>query len=118
MQTCTTSILSLPLEIKWEIIKHLDIESARAVSSLLNISIVDVYRYFAFELKSDPSKLLPVLEEISCIIQENACFYKALLLNKRFQRIDVNFSFLIAAGFELLEIMEKLLKNPSVDPQW
>lgn len=117
MQT-SFSIYTLPLEIKWEIIKYLDIKSARRASKLLKVSIIDVYRYFAFELKSDPSKLLSVLKEISAIIHENALLYKALLLNKRFQKIDINFSFMLATGFELTDIFEKLLKNPSVDPQW
>jgi hypothetical protein len=114
----TSTVCTLPLEIKWEIIKHLDIKSALCASNVLNISIIDVYRYFAFELKSDPTKLLPVMKEISCMIQENAHLFKALLLNKRFQRIDINFSFMLATGFELPDILEKLLKNPSVDPQW
>ena len=91
MPSYTLNICILPLEIKWEIIKHLDIKSARRVSTILGLSLTDVYRYYSFELESDTKEPFPVLKEISGLIQENACFYQALLLNKRFQKIDANY---------------------------
>jgi hypothetical protein len=106
----------LPIEIIWNIMEYLDIESAFKIGEIGKFSKKQVFKYHYFSLQESTGDFPFFCEFIRNLIGDKEELLEALLVNKRFKEIvEMEKVLALAANFGYMNVLTKLLEK-NVDP--
>jgi len=109
-------ITHLPIEIIWNIMEFLDLESSLRIAEIAKFTRKQVFKYHYFNLQESTVDFPFFCESIRNLIGDQEDLLEALLLNKRFKEIvEMEKVLALAANFGYQNVLHKLLLK-NVDP--
>ena len=110
-----TYILDLPLEMKWEIIKYLNLKTALKYCIVLKLPREIAYRNHMLEIE-----IIDIWQWVNLIqvkTDSNPKYFEALLQNSNWKHyFGQEETFTLAAGAGLIQKVKQLLQDSKVDP--